>query len=66
MSPITNPIIKMLKSIFHQFSKFFIPCNCYDCIILEIENENNNDNESNNNLFIDNEPKNNLFIKNSS
>lgn len=56
----------MLKSIFHQFSKLFIPCNCYDCIILEIENENNNDNESNNNLFIDNEPKNNLFIKNSS
>ncbi len=58
MSPITNPIIKILKSIFHRFSKLFIPCNCYDCIILEIENENRYN--SNNNLFIDNEPKNNL------
>lgn len=57
MSLQTSPLMKIIKRIFHQFSKFFIPCNCYDCIIIEIERENNNMNNSNNNLFIDNEPK---------
>ena len=57
MSSQTSPLMKIIKQIFHLFSKLFISCNCYDCIIIEIERENNNINDSNNNLFIDNEPK---------
>lgn len=47
-------IEQIIKRLFHQFSLFFIPCNCYDCILLEIENENN---EKQNNIIISNEPK---------
>lgn len=30
----------IFKYWFHQFTKLFIPCNCYDCILLEIEKHN--------------------------
>jgi hypothetical protein len=44
----------VLKRLFHQFSKLFIPCNCYDCILLQIEKE---ENQKENNIIINNEPK---------
>lgn len=47
-------IERLIKAIFHQFSKLFINCNCYECILIQIEKENN---EIENNIIISNEPK---------
>ena len=51
---LTQALLQLIKQVFHQFSKFFIPCNCYDCILLQIEKE---ENQKENNIIISNEPK---------
>jgi hypothetical protein len=51
---LTQALLQLIKQVFHQFSLFFIPCNCYDCILLQIEKE---ENQKENNIIINNEPK---------